>query len=97
MKHSDYIAKRKAKDPKYKAVLQEMEPLFEFTVELIARRNKAGLTQKQLANKLGISQTTVLELESGETKPTTDILMKLSKLFDITFIITNGTIKIKDY
>lgn len=47
-------------------------------------RIKANLTQKQLAIKLGITNKAVSKWENGKAKPTTDILKKLSILFNIS-------------
>ena len=41
-------------------------------------RNKANLTQDELAKKLGITNKAVSKWENGKAKPTTDILKKLS-------------------
>ena len=46
-------------------------------------RNKANLTQDELAKKLGITNKAVSKWENGKAKPTTDILKKLSILFNI--------------
>ena len=96
MNHDELMKAKAAKDPEYRKLYEEMLPLFDFTVELIGRRNKAGLTQMQLAKKLGTTEAIVSQLEGGERKPSGDMLMKLSKLFSISFVITDGDIKIKD-
>ena len=36
--------------------------------ELMAARHKAGLTQRELAEKLGIGRTTVQRVESGAAR-----------------------------
>ena len=46
-------------------------------------RNKANLTQDELAKKLGITNKAVSKWENGKAKPTTDILKKLSIFFNI--------------
>lgn len=46
-------------------------------------RHKANLTQDELAKKLGITNKAVSKWENGKAKPTTDILKKLSILFNI--------------
>lgn len=46
-------------------------------------RDKANLTQDELAKKLGITNKAVSKWENGKAKPTTDILKKLSILFNI--------------
>lgn len=41
----------------------------EFTITLKAARNNAGLTQKELAEKLHVNRTTVNNWETGKSKP----------------------------
>lgn len=48
---------------------------------LIQERKKLGLTQKELAKKLGCSVSTIAHLESGRMKPGLEISMKLEQLF----------------
>ena len=56
---------------------------YDFGNLLYELRNKANLTQKELAKKLGITNKAVSKWENGKAKPTTDILKKLSILFNI--------------
>lgn len=44
-------------------------------------REKAGLTKKQLADKLGVDISTVCKWETGENRPMADGLLQLSELF----------------
>lgn len=49
-------------------------------------RDKAGITQPELAYRLGISQATLCNIESGETKKIDFLLMdKICKEFDVDF------------
>ena len=56
---------------------------YDFGNLLYELRNKAKLTQKDLAIKLGITNKAVSKWENGKAKPTTEILKKLSILFNI--------------
>ena len=48
-------------------------------------REAAGYSQEELAEKLGISRQTYIKYESLETKPTLEIVEKLSKLYDVDY------------
>ncbi|MDQ0149611.1 helix-turn-helix domain-containing protein [Eubacterium multiforme] len=48
------------------------------------RRKKCGLTQKELADALGIVPDTLRSFEKGVTKPNQFMLYKLSRVFGIT-------------
>lgn len=47
-------------------------------------RERAGLTKKQLADKLGVDISTVCKWETGENRPMADGLLQLSNLFGCT-------------
>ena len=47
-------------------------------------RKRAGLSQEQLAEKLGISRQAVSKWERSESSPDTDNLIELSKLYGVT-------------
>ena len=57
------------KEPKYRKAYQEMDEAFALAAALIDVRSHAGLTQKQLARKLGTTQPAVARLESGRSRP----------------------------
>lgn len=47
-------------------------------------RKDNNLSQKQLAEKLCISQQTYSDYENGKTEPTIETLISISKLFNVT-------------
>ena len=50
---------------------------------IFERRQKAGLSQSKLADKLGVTNKAVSKWENGKSKPTTDTLRRLAVLFEI--------------
>ena len=50
---------------------------------LAARRKEKGLTQAELAARVGIAQRTVAAYESGERRPSVDVAKKMAKELDI--------------
>lgn len=49
-----------------------------------ALRNKNQLTQKQLAEKLGLAQSTIGMIESGKRDVSYEILIKIADLFNVS-------------
>ena len=55
------------------------------TKEIIAElRNKKGMSQAELAEKVFVTRQAVSRWETGETVPNTETLKLLSKLFDVS-------------
>ena len=57
---------------------------FEFGNYIYELRSKAGLTQGEMAEKLGVSNKAVSKWENGKAKPTTNTLRKMAALFGIS-------------
>ena len=51
---------------------------------ILELRNKAGLSQEELAEKVYVTRQAVSRWETGETTPNTETLKLLSKLFDVS-------------
>lgn len=56
-------------DPEYAQAYTDMEEEFQLARELIKARIRSGLTQKQLAEKMGTTQSSIARLESGSSLP----------------------------
>lgn len=53
-----------------------------YTVSLKAARINADLTQKEVANLMGVNVSTLVNWESGKTSPGIDQFSKLCKLYE---------------
>ncbi|MFQ8734845.1 MAG: helix-turn-helix transcriptional regulator [Bilophila wadsworthia] len=53
-------------NPEYKAAYDALEQEFAIANALIQARSEAGMTQKDVAEKLGVSQPAVARMESGK-------------------------------
>ncbi len=51
---------------------------------ICALRTSFGWTQVQLAQKLGVTKQTVSNWENDNIQPSIDMLIKLSKIFNVT-------------
>ena len=56
-------------DASTRAEFDAQAPEFETARELVAARAKAGLSQAQVAERMGTTQSTVTRLESGKRPP----------------------------
>jgi len=66
-----------------------------FALTLANARAKLGLTQKELASRVGVSQAYIAKLEGGEANPTLDRIGSL--LAVLGFGLTTGTTALSSY
>lgn len=83
-KHLDFevFLKESLKDPKLKEAYDKLEPEFAAIQAIIDARVKRGMTQKELAEKMGTTQSAISRLEGGSVSPTIDFLSKLADATD---------------
>ena len=72
--HADWM-----KDPSYHAEYDALEGEFALAAALIRARADAGLTQEQLAERMGTKQEVIARWEGGRVMPSTRTLARLAK------------------
>ena len=76
------------RDPEFAAEYEALEQEFATAKAMIAARAKAGLTQAQLASRMGTTQSVVARWESGKSLPSTRTLQSFAKATDTKLCIT---------
>ena len=71
--------KKMLADPGVQASYDALRDEFNLARELIAARVRAGLTQAQLADKMGTTQSVIARLESGARLPSVKTLLRFAK------------------
>ena len=66
-------------NPKVKAEYDALAPEFEIAAELLRARLRAGLSQAELAARMGTSQSTIARLENGQTLPSTKTFLRYAE------------------
>ena len=66
-------------DPEVKREYDALEAEFVIASELIRARLRAGLSQADLARRMGTSQSAIARLESGQTLPSTKTLLRFAE------------------
>lgn len=76
------------RNPVNKKAYDELE--FEFAIHdaLIKARAKSGMTQAQLAKKIGTKQSAIARFESGRGNPTVKFIQNLSEALGLELTIT---------
>ena len=79
-KHLDFeiFLKESLKNPKIKAEYDKLQPEFAMIQTVIDARVKKGVTQEDLAKKIGTKQSVISRLESGRANPSVAFLKKLA-------------------
>ena len=70
------------KDPAFRAEYDRLDEEFSLLDELLAARKAAGLTQEQVAERMGTKQTSIARLETGLTSghlPSMTMLKKYAR------------------
>lgn len=70
------LHKRWMKEPSYRRAYQALEDEFAVAKAVIGARNRAGLTQMELAQKMGTTQPVVARMESGRIRPSLRTLQR---------------------
>ena len=73
------IKKKMLADREVRAAYDALADEFDLARELIAARVRAGLTQAQVAARMGTTQSVVARLESGAQMPSVNTLLKFAK------------------
>lgn len=67
------------KDGEFKKEFETLSPKYELIREIIKERIAQNLTQKEFAEKIGVKQSNISRLESGNYNPSFDFLLKVAK------------------
>ncbi|MDR3177007.1 MAG: helix-turn-helix domain-containing protein [Desulfovibrio sp.] len=66
-------------DPEFAVAWEETREEFSIAREIIRTRVAAGMSQKELAEKIGTTQSVVARLESGEHTPSVSTLKRVAE------------------
>ena len=88
MKSYKILKSKLLKDKKVKKTYDEIGPEFMVIEKLIDRRLKKGLSQAELAKRIGTKQSAISRFESGGYNPTIEFLYKIADALDTKLRIT---------
>lgn len=70
------LRERLLADPEVKAEYDRLGPVYELVGAMIEARHEAGLTQRQLAERMGTTQSVVARLENAHHMPSLDLVTR---------------------
>lgn len=77
-------------DPEIKAEYDNLEPEYALIRQIIEARRELNWTQKELAEQMGIQQSHISRLESGNYNPSLAFLKRVSKALGKKITLTIG-------
>lgn len=81
------LRERLLADPAIRAECEAFDDDFALVEELIKARAHSGLTQEEIARRMGTTQSVVARLESGKSMPSTRTLKKYAEATGTRLVI----------
>jgi ribosome-binding protein aMBF1 (putative translation factor) len=72
----EHLRQLRAADPELQAEYDRLAPGYELANSVLRARLRAGLTNTELARRMGVSYGTVLRMQSGEHTPRLETLRR---------------------
>lgn len=76
----EYLAK-KLRNPKFRKYYNEYGKQLEIAYQILQLRKQKGISQAELARRLGTKQSDVARIEAGQQNLTTDTLQRIASAF----------------
>lgn len=87
LKTSEEVLAKQLRDADFRREWERTAVARAVAVKVVAYRAEHGLSQRALAQRLGMTQPQVARLEAGEHNPTIDTLAHLAQTLDVEFAI----------
>ncbi len=87
MKTLEQFKKEAFKRPGVRKAYTEMQPEFQIIRALIISRNKKGMSQRKLAQKIGVTQSALARFETGNINPTLSFVQKITNGLGLKLIV----------
>jgi ribosome-binding protein aMBF1 (putative translation factor) len=79
--------RRRARDPEYRAELERLAPYEALARIVIRRRGQLGLSQAELAQRMGTSHSAISRIESGRHPTTVQTLRRLAAALQTHLVV----------
>ena len=83
----EHIRQQRARSTTYRETQDRLRPFEEIARMVIMRRAQLGLTQQELADRMGTTKSAVSRIESGQHRTSTETLRRLAEALDSHAVI----------
>jgi ribosome-binding protein aMBF1 (putative translation factor) len=84
---ADASRRRRRRDPEYRVAQERLAPYEGIARFVIKRRAELGLTQEQLAERMGTSHSAISRIESGQHRTSVATLERLAQALEVRFVM----------
>ena len=86
----DHLRRMLATDQEFRRAWEQGRARRELGMLILEKRMELGLSQRELAERVGTSQNRIYLMENSETNPTLDTLQRLADVLDFALEIRPG-------
>jgi len=79
--------KERLKNPKFKKAWKESEPEYLLSCQIIEKRLKKKMSQRDLAKKANTTQAVISRIESMNANPSMELLKKISQALNSHLVV----------
>jgi ribosome-binding protein aMBF1 (putative translation factor) len=79
---SEHIERKRARSKRYREAKERLEPFEQLARIVIMRRARLGLSQQQLAERMGTTASVISRIESGQHRTSTETLRRLAEALE---------------
>ncbi|OGI65140.1 hypothetical protein A3A95_04240 [Candidatus Nomurabacteria bacterium RIFCSPLOWO2_01_FULL_39_18] len=87
MKTLAQFKKEAFKRPGVRRAYEQMQPEFKIIRKLALARAKKGFSQRNLAKKIGVTQSALARFETGNTNPTLSFIQKITSGLGLKLVV----------
>jgi len=84
---ADASTRRGRRNPEYREAQERLTPYEGIARLVITRRAELGLTQQQLAERMGTSHSAISRIESGQHRTSVATLERLAQALEVRFVM----------
>jgi len=83
----DFMAEQEARDPEFAAVSARIAPAITIANAVTVARSRLGMSQSDLARRLGTTKAAVSRIENAHYAPRFETLLRLADILGLTIVI----------